>query len=124
MILLSDVFGMVSMAIGLLVIFPHECGKPNIPPRLIEIIRSLASRSSGLRHSIPFHSPVQVRTVSQAAAVRRSVTLSSVRVTWPCASATPTSVLPAELLITGTAKMSHARTAAFREEPRRCKDVK
>lgn len=65
----------------------------------------------------------QARTVSQAAAARLSATQSSVRVTWPCASATLTSVSPAELPITGTAKMSRVKTAAFREEPRRCEEI-
>lgn len=70
-------------------------------------------------YSVPFHFHVQVRTVSPAAAVRRSVTLSSVRVTWPCASATPTSAWPAELQTAGTASRFPARTAASREDSKR-----
>lgn len=67
---------------------------------------------------------VQARTVSRAAAARLSVTQSSVHVTWQCVSATQTSASPAEPLTTGTAKMSRARTAAFREELKRCKYFK
>lgn len=62
---------------------------------------------------------VQVRTGFQAAAVRLSVTPSSVPVTWPYESVTLTCASPVGQLNTGTVKTSPARTVVFREGQRR-----
>lgn len=62
---------------------------------------------------------LQVRTASQAAAVRPSATPSSAPATWLCGSVTLTSASPAGLLSTGTARWSPARTAASSEASKR-----
>lgn len=63
---------------------------------------------------------LQVRIGFQVAVVRHSVTPSSAPVTWPYESVTQTCASPVGQLNTGTVKTSPARTAASREEPKRC----
>lgn len=78
-------------------------------------MHSYASFSHMVMESIS----LKVKTAFLDAAAKRSATPSSARATWLSESATLTSVSPVELRTTGTARMSHARTAASSGAPKR-----